>query len=75
MLVGKNFGEITLPMHLEEKTLANLVSILLHFNALIMFGWENFGKLKDNCQIRQCFPPPMFCAIRYLKSKYRYTVR
>ena len=37
----ENFGEL---------------SILLHFNALTMFGQENFGKLMDNRQIFQCFP-------------------
>ena len=44
---------------------ANLVSVTLPFNALIMFGWENLGEFTDNCQIHQCFPPPTFCAIWY----------
>ena len=47
-------------MHLEGKTLANLVSFPLHFNVLIMFGWEKFGKLMDNRQIRQVFPRQHF---------------
>ena len=55
-------------MHLEGKTLVNLVSIPLHFNVLIMFGWEKFGELTDNRQIRQCFPLPTFCAIRSLHA-------
>ena len=48
-------------VHLEGKTLANLVSAPLPFNALIMFGWENFSEFTDICQ---SFPPPQFCAIR-----------
>ena len=63
--VGENIGEIVPFVHLEGKTLANLVSVPLHFNVLIMFGWEKFGRLTDNCQIRQYFPPPYNCAIRY----------
>ena len=32
---------------------------------MTMFGWENFGESIDNCQICQCFPPPILYAIRY----------
>ena len=39
-------------MHLEGKFLVN---VPLHFNVLITFGWEKFGKLMDNHQIRQWF--------------------
>ena len=32
------------------------------------FGGRNFGKSMQFHQIRQNFPPPKFCAIRYLLS-------
>ena len=62
--IAQNIGGVKLwrSVHSEGKT---LVSVPLHFNVLIMFGWEKFGELTDTRQIHQCFPPPTFCAIRY----------
>ena len=34
------------------------------------FGGKNFGELAPNRQIRQCFLPPKFCAIRYFVVTY-----
>ena len=35
-------SEIIVLVHLEGKTLANLTGLLLHFNVLMIVGWENF---------------------------------
>ena len=36
---------------------------------------ENFDELGNNRQIRQYFPPPKFCAIRYVQKGERESVK
>ena len=72
--IAQNVGRVKLWRNHSTRVIGRLnfgelSRFSIAFQCINNIGWENFGQSMDNCQIRQCFPPQTFYAIRH----YTYT--